>query len=156
MLLPLLPPSVITSKRHTFTVIPYQTFAWLCGFITVQEICSVIPCAQISPRLKSENLHQRHVFLLNCDGGFYDVLKMSKHFFFFFFYPTGLWLELVHSYVSVVSSVHAWGNFSTSCSVIFWVPQRFSLWFYRVKQHHAVLDMLQQICFISCIHPTMD
>lgn len=153
MLLPLLPPSVITSKRHTFTFIPLPDVCMALRFYYCARdlfrytVCSNKPKTQIWKFTSMPRFVFWTVMRLS------DVLKMSKHFFFLS-HRFVAWA--VHSYVSVVSSVHAWGNFSTSCSVIFWVPQRFSLWFYRVKQHHAVLDMLQQICFISCIHPTMD
>lgn len=46
--------------------------AWLCGLYTVQEICSVTPCAQISPETRiGKNLKTLtpHVYL-NSDGGF--------------------------------------------------------------------------------------
>lgn len=60
----------------------------LC-FITVQEICTVTLCAQItskthiSKKFKHHHLNINSMFLLSCDEVFFeltDIIKVSKHF----------------------------------------------------------------------------
>lgn len=45
MLLPLFPPSVLTSKRHTFTLSPCQAAG--LHQVCARNLCPVPPCAQI-------------------------------------------------------------------------------------------------------------
>lgn len=164
MLLPLLPPSVLTSKRHTLPLIPlpdifctalwfhYRARGLFCYTVCSNHVKSETRIWKIKTSLP--RFHGVDAVMWAVMRSSLTVLKVSKHF-----YHTDLWLK---QFITMQVQFHLYtleGVFvrpQASLYIYFWVPQRFSLWFYRLKQHHAVLDMLRQICFIFCIHPTMD